>query len=163
MKKLLSVIMAVAVMVTMSITSLAAEEIITQNSDEKTGNINVDYDMEISYTVTIPASVTFTDTQKTVERGLQASGVVINEGSSLNVNITSLNGFKMKNGDAEIGYQLKVNYNPALEENNQTILTVEAGEVVGLAILSFVTELEKEKALYAGNYTDTLTFTVSVD
>ena len=88
----------------------------------------------------------------------------INEGKTLNVNVGSLNGFKMKNGkEASIDYELAINYNPTLKENNMTILTVLAGEHTGWVILDFITELNKEKAFYAGNYTDTLTFTVSIE
>lgn len=164
MKKFLSLIMLVALTLGMPTNSLAAEgATITQDSQDKSGKINVDYNMEESYTVIFPASVTFTDMEKTVDRGLQASNVVLNEGSSLNVNVASLNNFKMRNGDGYIDYKLLVNTHAAPEENNYTILTVEAGEGTGLAIISFTTELEKKNALYAGNYTDILTFTVSID
>lgn len=162
MKKILSTVIAAAIAVIMPISSFAAEDTeINQDSQEKNGSITVDYNMDWTYTVTIPASVTFTDTEKTVERALEVRGVVIDEGKSINVSVSSLNDFEMKNGNGYIDYYLMVNHN-TISENNYNILTVNAGEGSGWAVLSFVTELQKNHALYSGRYTDTLTFTVSV-
>ncbi len=163
MKKLLSVIISATMILMISITSFAAENsIITQDNAEKTGRITVDYDMEESYTVTIPASISFTDTERTAERPLEVDNIAIKEGSSLKVNISSLNNFKMKNGEAEIEYTLRVNTHIVSNDNYQDILVVKSGEKSAWAILHFQTELLKDKAFYTGNYSDTLTFTVSV-
>lgn len=162
MKKVMSIIMAAIITLGLSVSAFA-ESSITQDSEEKSGNTNVDYSLGVSYTVTIPASVTFTDTQKEVDRGLLASNVILNEGSTLSISVSSLNGFVMRNGEGYIDYSLKVNYNAIPEENNFDILIVYAGESSGTAILSFATDLNKENAHYAGKYTDTLTFTVSVE
>lgn len=165
MKKILSVIMMVLMTLGMPMYSLASEGMaITQDSQEKSGNTNVDYNLEETYTVTFPASVTFTDTEKSIDRGLQVSDVVLQEGHSINVNVASLNDFHMKNKEGSIAYQLIVNNNDDKPvEHNSTILTVDAGEKAGVAILTFITELDKSKAPFAGRYSDTLTFTVSVE
>ncbi len=163
MKKLFSVILVVCFALSSPIISLAAGETITQDSQENSGNITVNYNAGVTYTVTIPASVTFSDTEKEVERSLQVSNVVLNEGSTLNVNVASLNNFKMMYGEGYIDYHLMVNYNDVLKDNNHTILSVLAGENTGWAVLKFATDLQKDHVLYTGNYTDTLTFTVSID
>lgn len=165
MKKILSVIMMVLMILGMPMYSLASEGMaITQDSPEKSGNTNVDYNLEETYTVIFPASVTFTDTVKSIDRGLQVSDVVLQEGHSINVNVASLNDFHMKNKEGSIAYQLIVNNNDDKPvEHNSTILTVDAGEKAGVAILTFITELDKSKAPFAGRYSDTLTFTVSVE
>lgn len=165
MKKILSVIMMVLMILGMPMYSLASEGMaITQDSQEKSGNTNVDYNLEETYTVTFPASVTFTDTEKSIDRGLQVSDVVLQEGHSINVNVASLNDFHMKNKEGSIAYQLIVNNNDDKPvENNSTILTVDAGKKAGVAILTFITVLDKSKAPFAGRYSDTLTFTVSVE
>lgn len=165
MKKILSVIMMVLMILGMPMYSLASEGMaITQDSQEKSGNTNVDYNLEETYTVIFPASVTFTDTEKSIDRGLQVSDVVLQEGHSINVNVASLNDFHMKNKEGSIAYQLIVNNNDDKPvEHNSTILTVDAGEKAGVAILTFITELDKSKAPFAGRYSDTLTFTVSVE
>lgn len=164
-KRLLLMFMFITMIPALPIHSLASEEtVITQDSQEKSGITNVDYDLEETYMVTFPASVTFTDTEKSIDRGLQVSDVVLREGHSVNVNVTSANDFKMMNGEGSIAYRLIVNYNYDKPVNhNSNVLTVVAGEKAGVAILVFTTELDKSKAPYAGRYSDTLTFTVSID
>ena len=165
MKKIISVIMIVLMTLGVPIYSLASEETATpQDSWEKSGNTNIDYNMEETYTVTFPASVTFTDNETSIDRGLQVTDVVLREGSSLHVNVASLNDFQMKNGEGSIAYQLIVNNNDDKPvQHNSTVLTVIAGEKTGLAILTFTTKLDKSNASFAGRYSDTLTFTVSID
>ncbi|MDE5884992.1 MAG: hypothetical protein K2H29_07980, partial [Oscillospiraceae bacterium] len=95
-----------------------------------------------------------------------ANGVRIDDGKALNITISSQNGFQMKhtkNSGSGIDYHLMINQAIIPDGNNYNVLTVNAGEGSGRAILSFVTELNKNNAFYAGNYTDTITFTVSVD
>lgn len=164
MKKFIAIIMSIVMVLKMPIYLLADENTtITQDSKDKSGNINIDYYADVTYNVTIPASVTFTDTEKTVERGLQVSNVVLNEGSSLKVDVKSLNGFKMVYNEGFIDYYLKINYATITEKNDFNILTVKAGESSGWVILEFITELNKANAKYTGKYTDILTFTVSID
>ena len=165
MKKILSIIMVITMTLGVPIYSLASEETATpQDSQEQSGITNVDYDLEETYMVTFPASVTFTDTETSIDRGLQVSDVVLSEGHSINVNVISANDFKMMNGEGSIAYRLIVNNNYDKPVNhNSNVLTVVAGEKAGVAILTFTTELDKSKAPYAGRYSDTLTFTVSID
>lgn len=163
MKKGLSFIVLIAMILGMPIYASASGNEITQDSDEKSGKMSIDYNGEENYTVTIPASVTFTDVEKRVERGLQVANVMLNEGSSIHITVTSQNSFKMKKNDGYIDYKLMVNYNKTPNTSTYEILTVSAGEGAGMAILTFITELDKSHALYTGNFTDTLTFTVSVD
>ena len=164
MKKFLSIVMFIVIALETSILAQAAENgIITENSQNKSGNITVDYNAGVTYKITIPASVTFTDTEKDIERGLLVENVLLNEGSTLNVAVESLNNYKLKNGEGYIDYYLMINRYTILEENNSNILIVEAGEASGWVMLYFITDLNKEHALYAGNYTDTLTFTVTID
>lgn len=165
MKKLVSAaVISVMALDLLQIHSFAAD--ITQDSTSKSGEINVNYDMETEYTVTIPASVNFTENEKTIDRPLQATGVRIEAGKALNITISSRNDFTMKhtkNSGSGIDYHLMINNTTIPNVNNYNVLTVNAGEDSGRAILSFVTELNKDNALYTGNYTDTITFKVSVD
>lgn len=165
MKKLLSAaVIGIMTLELLPIHSFAED--ITQNSANKSGEINVNYDMDTEYTVTIPASVNFTDSERTIDRPLQANDVRIDDGKALNITISSINGFKMKhtkNSGSGIDYHLIINNTTISDGNNYNVLTVNAGEGSGRAILSFVTELNKDNAFYTGNYTDTITFKVSVD
>lgn len=165
MKKILSTaVIGVMTLALLPIHSFAAD--ITQESVNKSGEINVNYDMDTEYTVTIPASVNFTDSERTIDRPLQANGVRVDDGKALNITISSQNGFQMKhtkNSGSGIYYHLMLNHTIIPDGNNYNVLTVNAGEGSGRAILSFVTELNKDNAFYTGSYTDTITFTVSVD
>ncbi len=163
MKKILSMMLLMCFILPGPMILRTAGETITQASGGNSGSLTVDYNAGVTYTVTIPASVTFSDTEKEVERALQVNNVVLNAGSKLNINLTSLNHFKMMCGEGYIEYSLKVNHNETPEGNNYTVLTVPAGENTGWAILNFSTDLQKEHVLYAGNYTDTLTFTVVIN
>lgn len=165
MKKILSAaVIGIMTLELLPIHSFAAD--ITQDSANKSGEINVNYDMDTEYTVTIPASVNFTDSERTIDRPLQANDVRIEDGKALNITISSSNGFQMKhtkNIGSGIDYHLMINNAVISDGNNYNVLTVNAGEGSGRAILSFVTELNKDNAFYTGTYTDTITFKVSVD
>ena len=164
MKKIVTMLLVAALVFLLPVGVRAAGEMeISQNSQEKSGAINVDYIVDMSYTVTIPASVTFTDSVKSVDRPLQVSDVRLDEGQTLNVSVSSQNDFQMRNSDKYIDYSLKINYATIPEENNFTLLTVKAGEPSGWAILTFSTDLQKDHAQYTGRYSDTLTFTVSIE
>lgn len=163
MKRLISFLVCILMIFILPKYAVAEEEIITQDSTDKSGQISIDYSIDESYTVIIPANVTFTDETTTVVGGLQVSDVMIKEGKTLKVNVTSLNNFKMINGDGYINYSLLVNSNELPETNSCDVIVVHAGEHSGWAVLNFVTGLDKENALYAGAYNDTLTFTVSID
>lgn len=164
MKKRVPVIaMAAFIFLLSGISLAAAGESITPDSLEKTGNTTVGYNAEVAYTVTIPANVTFTDTEKTVERSLLASNVMLNEGSTLKIRVASLNHFNMKYKEGYIPYEVTINHNKTPETQDYTVLLIPAGETSGWAILHFTTDLNKDHAFYAGNYTDTLTFTVTIE
>ena len=77
MKKILSVILIIVFTLSGSVLSLASGEVITQDSQGNSSNITVDYNAGVTYTVTIPASVAFSDAEKEVERSLQVSNVVL--------------------------------------------------------------------------------------
>ena len=95
MKRILSLILLMSFILPGPVILRTAGGTITQDSGESSGSLTVDYNAGVTYTVTIPASVTFSDTEKEVERALQVNNVVLNAGSVLNVNLTSLNQYKM--------------------------------------------------------------------
>lgn len=159
-KKFLLAVLALSLTL-ISPQGVKAEEI-TSGDTESSGSISVSYNANVNYKVTIPASVTFTDSEKTVERALMASDVLLNKGGKLGISVSSLNGFKMVNDSGYIEYGMKVNGHDIDTQEDIVILTVLAGETSGWATLDFETTLSGEHAEYAGNYSDTLTFTVQV-
>ena len=164
MKKIVTMLLVAALAFVLPAGARAAGEVeIDQDSQEKSGAISIDYTVDMSYTVTIPASVTFTESEKSVDRPLQVSDVRLDKGQTLNVSISSQNDFQMRNNDKYIDYSLTINYATIPEENDFTLLTVKSGEPSGWVVLTFNTDLQKDHAQYAGRYSDTLTFTVSIE
>ncbi len=163
MKKILAALTAAAALLTAPFLTTSAEETIDQDSPDKSGQMNISYNSGISYIMTIPASVTFTDSEKSAERGIQVDNVFLSEGTKLKISLSSLNNFRMVNGSGYIDYNIFVNKSPLSGAAPQDILIVGAGEPSGWATLDFTTQLDKTNAQYAGIYADTLTFTVSVE
>lgn len=151
-------ISAALMFITAHFAVFSAAEITTEGSHA----VSIDYNAEVSYKVTIPASVIFSKEETTAERALQASDVVLNEGEHLNIYVESMNGFKMVNESGFIEYDMKVNGQKMSGQESIKILSVAAGEKSGWAVLNFSTNLSNENIRFAGNYSDTLTFTVSV-
>lgn len=138
--------------------------VINENDSEKTGTVSVGYNVESSYTVTIPANVVFTDTDsgKKVERPLQANDVLLESGQQLNIYVKSLNGFKMVNHSGYIEYSMEANLQKITGTDKVKIMTVLPGDKSGWVLLNFETKFIGDFSGYAGNYSDTLTFTVEM-
>ncbi len=167
MKKIFLNIFAAAFIIAASAFPTAAEEIIDQDSLNKNGSTNVSYNEEVSYTVVIPADVTFTDADAengySVERGLYAQDVRLDYGSELKVSVESLNGFKMTNNSGYIDYTLSANTTVLPVGSPQDILIVDAGKTSGWTQLTFTAQSDRSNAVYAGTYSDTLTFTAYIE
>ncbi len=121
--------------------------------------IEILYSTEPTYTVTIPATVKLGETAT-----IKAENVVVDEGQQVNVKITATseddNSFKVTNGKtAKLNYTVTDNnktyalgdavlsVNPATADNGENTLTFTAPQDI----------------TYAGTYTGTITFTISVD
>ena len=151
MKKLFAVILAVALMATMSVTAFAA---VDQDSQDPNGAMNVTYTVAPTFTVTIPASVTLGE-----DATISAENVVVPKGKQVEVSIAEANGFKATTPEgAEITYTVK-NGEDAVAEG-ETVLAVNPKDgKTGSTTLSFGAP---ETSQYAGTYTGTATFTVAV-
>lgn len=116
--------------------------------------MTVSYDVDPTYTVTIPASVTLGDTVT-----VSAENVVVEKGKQVEVKLSG-DAFKLTSGEnAEINYT--VTKDGAAVGVSDTVLTVNPVDgASGSATLSFVAP---SKLTYAGTYTGTVTFTVSVE
>lgn len=163
MKKFLSIALALIVALSLSVTAFAADNI-TQDTDDKTGSTNITYSVAPMYTVTIPASVTLGN-----DATVSASGIKVAKGSQVVVKISGTseagNAFKVKTGEgAELAYTVK-NGTKAIGVGD-AILTVNPDSATdgsgasGSATLTFTLD---DTIKYAGIYTGTVTFTVSVE
>lgn len=152
MKKIISLALAVMMIATMSVTAFAADN--TLDNENKTGDVTIEYTQSESYVVIIPDSMTV-GTDKTVE----ADNIVIGYGKQLTVSVSSQNSWKLINNDDSLDYTLKIGDTAA--SANSTVLTAKSGETVSKTLSATLDD--DQSAKYAGNYTDTLTFTVSVN
>lgn len=165
MKKLLATILALTLALSLSATAFAMD--INQDADPKTGNTSVTYNVDPAYTVTIPETVTINDAAVTVS----ATGVKVDKGSQVVVKLTATSGtdnaFTVKTDkNAELTYKV-MNGETAVNVGD-TVLAVNPDTAIdnsgasGSASLTF-SLADGETVQYAGTYTGTVEFTVSVD
>ncbi len=119
-----------------------------------TQEMTVNYSVAPTYTVTIPASVTLGETAE-----IKAENVVIEKGKQVEVKLSG-DAFKLTSGEnAEINYT--VTKDSTAVGVSDTVLTVNPDDSSsGSVMLNFIAPSD---FTYAGIYTGTVTFTVSVE
>ena len=124
-----------------------------------TKTLSVTYDVAPTYTVTIPATVELGNTAE-----IKAENVVVEKGSQVEVKLTDTseddNSFKLKSNEgAELAYTVNDGTNDI--SVGDTVLTVNPDDTTtGTANLTFAQSGDAE---FAGDYSGTVTFTVSVE
>ena len=147
MKKILAIIIAAVMIAACTVTAFAE-------------TTNVSYNVDPSYTVSIPAAVTLGDSA--VEADITASDVILEGGKKIKVELTSASNtasgstFNAKNGDSAVTYTITGDSAIAVGD---TVATFTAN---GSKTLTF-SAADKSAATVAGAHTETLTFTVSVE
>lgn len=157
MKKFFAILLAIAMMATMSVTAFAA----TIEGNE--GTVEVTYGVEDSYVVTIPATIDLSeDAASNME--ISAANVVIGYGEQLTVSISSANYADSKwylvdteNAENKLTYSVKLG--DADLASGDVVLTVDAG-TAETATATITTALV-DTAIVSGTYKDTITFTVN--
>ena len=148
MKKLLAIVLAALMIAACSVTAFAAD------------TTTVTYEVQPTYTVSIPASVTLGDAAVTAD--VTASDVILESGKKIKVELTSASNtasgstFNAKNGDSAVTYTITGDEAIAVGD---TVATFTAN---GSKTLTF-SAADKSAATVAGSHTETLTFTVSVE
>ncbi|MGN1315434.1 MAG: hypothetical protein ACI4VW_00015 [Acutalibacteraceae bacterium] len=155
MKKVLSFTLALVMMLSVSITAFAGT--VDQDTVDKTGNTSITYDVSPSYTVTIPATVTLGDTAT-----VKVENTMLKKGDEVNVKLTGTSeaddAFKVTTAQgAELTYTVKDG--DTVINVGDTVLSC-ASQVNDTADLLFTAPASVQ---YAGDYTGTVTFTVSVE
>ena len=150
MRKLVAVIMVVALMVTMSATAFAA--------NTTGGSTRVSFSVEPTYTVTIPTDVTI-GTEAT-ETTVSAENVVVNKGKYVSVTLSDDNDFTVATAEGAV-----LTYTVSKDGENVAaggeILAVNPKDgKTGAAEITFA--IDESAIQYAGTYTGTATFTVAV-
>ena len=147
MKKLLTLALVGAMLTATGITAFAE-------------TTNVSYDVQPTYTVSIPAAVTLSDADVTAD--ITASNVILEDGKQIKVDLTAASNtqegstFNAKNGDSAVTYTITGDKAIAVGD---TVATFAAN---GSKTLTF-SAANKSAATVAGAHTETLTFTVSVE
>lgn len=154
MKKLLTLLLTAA-LATAAATTAFADTIVNPAN----GQMKVTYTVNPSYTVTIPASVKLGEIAT-----VSASGVKINKNQNLIVRLTGTSGnnnaFTVNANGAELTYTVeKDNADIAINSEVLKVNTDTSTDKLS-AKLSFVAP---KSVTYAGDYTGTVTFTVSVE
>lgn len=159
MKKFLSLALALCLCLSLGVTAMAAEITVDGNQSATT---TVTYGLESGYTVVIPESVVIdTDTHKG-DATLEASDVLLAYGETLKVTVTGIDEL-VDAADAANTLSYKVGKTDGAEDvtNGTVVLAVEAGNTEG-GEQTLYFELT-EDVTKAGAYSDTLTFTVTVE
>ena len=161
-KKILTVALVCAMMSAAAITANAAP-ITPQTSDPKNGSTDVSYQVDPTYTITIPESVTLSK-DSTVNANITAADVLLENGKKITVTLT---GASNTTGEGTDTFNAK---------NNESVATytIAAGNnsvTLGGEVASFTTDGTQDLTfsvanttgvIYAGAHTETLTFTVAV-
>ena len=159
MKKAITLALVAALLTATGITAYATD--ITADSNPKTGGTTVNYTVNPAYTVVIPESVTLTDADVTATISIYGAtaddNVVIGKKQKVNVALTaSANNFNVANTDGDtIAYTVN-------DKNAVADLTTVAECAANTTSETELTFAKTGTAAYAGTYTDTLTFTVSL-
>ena len=121
---------------------------------------NVSYDVQPTYTVTIPATVNLGDNDVTAN--IEASDVLLETGKQIKVDLTAASNtqegstFNAKNGNSAVTYTITGDKAIAVGD---TVATFTAN---GSKALTF-SAADKSAATVAGAHTETLTFTIAVE
>ncbi len=146
---------------------IASAEPITQDNEEQSGKMNVTYHADDAWSVTIPEAIEIGGSEVTVS---VADGMKIEKGKSLKITVSSKNSWKVQSasdvsGENGYEYELKKDGTRVTSE----VLSVGAG-TSGEQTASLTAELTETAKTDAekystgdGDYTDELTFTVTVE
>lgn len=161
MKKLLSIALTLVMVLSLSVTAFAAD--ITQDSNPKTADTNVTFNVDPTYTVTIPATVTLAKDQDAgnykQDATITASDVRLLEGQTITVKLAS--DFQLDTAASatyKLPYTVKVGDSETAIATGDTVATFNTDTNSQSSTLHFAAD----NPTYAGNYSDTVTFTIAV-
>ena len=163
MKKTLSMALALTLALSLAVPAFATDITV----DGGVGETVVTYGTSQGFTVTIPADFTIDSATQKASADVEAENVLIPYGKTLNVRISGddyVDSWELID-TAEASNQLT--YNIGTTEggndivNNSVVLSVAAGNTSGVTETLYFEVIDT--LTKAGTYTDTLTFTVSVD
>ena len=153
MKKLFALILAIAMMATLSVTAFAADY-----DTEGNKGMNVTYSVEPGYTVTIPQTVTIGTSGTSAE--ISAADVVVEKGQYVSVTLAADNNFTVTSGEgATLTYTVTKGVQP-VAAGDEILAVNPADGKTGTATITF--DIDETAIQYAGTYTGSATFTIAV-
>lgn len=168
MKKLLGIALTLALALSLSVTAFATDGLNTFGPEDTAGkDTTVTYDLSAAYTVTIPAKVELSkdSSGSTVTYAqvatISAKSVRLEEGQTIKVTLTG--DFELSattgSGDYAWPYTVKVGTDDTAIKSGDTVATFSTKTEDQTETLYF----SAAEPTYAGSYSDTVTFTVSID
>ncbi len=161
-KRLLSAVMAFAMVSAIAPMNVFADTQVKQDSSNHSGDMIATYDVKAKYTVTIPAGVTL-DSENSVSANIEASNVILESGQKIKVTLNSAD-------HTESGATFHAQTEKGDSTATYTISKGETAVAVGDTVAEFTENGEQsltfskaEGATYAGKHTETLTFGISVE
>lgn len=174
-KKIMAVALAIALFASLSTTAFAADKTLTEDHisdtalvfyqagkvDDKGTDDPTDDVVSGTYTVTIPEYIKAAKVGETpVTSNVTAKDVLIPYGTNLTVDVTFEDALVLSdNASTKIAYDMQANGTKIA--SGDTILTVAAGDPNGTSTVP-VGAVLTQAPVFAGAYTDTATFSVSV-
>lgn len=174
-KKIMAVALAIALFASLSTTAFAADKTLTEDHisdtalvfyqagkvDDKGTDDPTDDVVSGTYTVTIPEYIKAAKVGDTPETSnVTAKDVLIPYGTNLTVDVTFEDALVLSdNASTKIAYDMQANGTKIV--SGDTILTVAAGDPNGTSTVP-VGAVLTQAPVFAGAYTDTATFSVSV-
>ena len=151
MKKLLALILAIALLLSLSVTAFATD----YNTEGEKGT-TVTYTVAPAYTVTIPQNVTIDGNATTIS----AENVVVEKGRYVSVTLADSNDFTVATEQgATLTYTVTAN-GENIAAGDEILAVNPTDSATGTATVTF--DIDESDIKYAGTYTGTATFTVAL-
>lgn len=171
-KKYVNKVLAVATAVTM-VVPMVGMNVFAEDANTKTGQTNVEYTVQESYTWSVPTKITFTSNNTKITtsgttgatQDVQVTKNIIPNNKKLVISVTNQD-YKIQTTDgASLNYKVSVKgtgdqYNE-LTSTKKDVLSVDAGTNTGSATLKF--ELTKDPVEKAGTYTGIVSYTSKLE
>lgn len=170
MKKLLSLVLALALSLSLSVTAFAEDHTVDQNTTlPATKDTTVEFNVDPAYTITIPDKVeldkktdteTGTVTYKQDAKITASAGVRLLNGQRIRVTLSAgEEGFVLTSKEsATLPYTVTVGSDTTAITSGDTVATFDTSLTAQESTLHFAAN----DPTYAGQYSDTVTFTISI-
>ena len=158
MKKILSCVMALSIAACAAMSASATE----LNTGATTGTHKINYTSQPQYTIEIPDGPTDI-TSGSASLTVTASDVLLNDGQTLSLKVASANDWTLKCGTSSIEYDVKID-GTSIKTSGEVMKGIDANTSVDDLTEDIALEVgSMDSAKCAGTYSDTLTFTATVD